>query len=214
MSLNALGKFALTLVILLLLVLGWQTGFGTSIRKSPPEISLPPAAPVEVSLMPEFKPDDLAVMKETATRPVFVPTREPAPPAETTADAPRSIERGMYTLTGTAIVGETRLAFLRTVKDGKALTVRVGDTVNGMNVVEVTEGRVKLAKGNEEEELFLKVATGPKGAITPSAQQIQQQQQQQLQMQQLEQQQQQAAQQRAAQRAQQQLLRQQQAQQR
>lgn len=209
MSLNILGKVAAALAVLLLLVLGWETGFGTALRKAPAEIKLPPAAPVEVTLMPEFKPDNLATMKETAERPLFVPTRAPAPPAEAAPEAAKNVERGVYMLTGTAIVGDMRIAFLRTIKDGKPLTVRVGDKVDGMDVVEVTENHIKLGAGDNTEELELKVATG-KGAITPSAQQIQQQQTAQQRAAQQQAARQAAAQQRAQQRAAQQQAAQQQ----
>jgi hypothetical protein len=199
MSLETFGKIGVLLAVILLLIIGWETGFGTSVRKKPPKVELPAAQPLEVTLMPEFRPIDLVTMKATAERPLFTPTREPAPPAEETTEQGTPVERSDYLLTGTALVGETKLAFLKNIKDNKPLTVRVGDKVNGMDVTEVTEDRVKLSSGGREEEILLKVAAGPKGAVTPAA--PPQGQQPMTPQQQRVLQQQQAAQQRAAQRA-------------
>ncbi|MDR2016191.1 MAG: hypothetical protein LBP90_01065, partial [Burkholderiales bacterium] len=62
-----------------------------------------------------------------------------------------------------------RIAFLRNAKDNKPKTVHIGDVVEGMNVSVITADKVVLTAGGQEEELLLKVATGPKGAVTPAA---------------------------------------------
>lgn len=196
MSLETLGKIGVTLAAILLLIIGWETGFGAAVRKEAPKMILPAAQPLEVTLMPEFRPIDLATMKATAERPLFTPTREPVPPAEETAqDTP--VQRMDYILTGVAIVGDARLAFLKAVKDGKPLTARVDDAINGIKITEVAEDRIKLANG---EEILLKVVTGPQGAVTPAAPPQQQGQQPMTPPQRRALQQQQAAQQRAQQR--------------
>jgi hypothetical protein len=58
-------------------------------------------------------------------------------------------------------------AFLREVNGGKSRRVAQGETVNGMLVTEIRPDRVRLTLGEENEELSLKLAVGPKATIQP-----------------------------------------------
>ncbi|MDR0770316.1 MAG: hypothetical protein LBE75_03850 [Burkholderiales bacterium] len=167
MSLRTLAIIGGALALLLAVTLVWEANQGRMSRQKPPEPAV--AKPLEISLLPEFKTSSLQERKETVERPLFVPTRRPAPPPEAVAEAPSKVERGLFVLSGTAIQGQTRIAFLRNAKDNKPKTVHVGDVVEGMNVSVITADKVVLTAGGQEEELLLKVATGPKGAVTPSA---------------------------------------------
>ncbi|MCL2872271.1 MAG: hypothetical protein FWF41_04735 [Betaproteobacteria bacterium] len=166
MSLRTLSIIGGALALLLLITLGLELDWGRRMRQQKPE---PTATikPLEIALLPEIKANPLEARKETVNRPLFTPTRQPAPPSDATAGA-NKVDRGLYILSGTAIQGQTRIAFLRNAKDNKPTTVRVGDMVDGMKVSVVTADKVVLTAGGQEEELQLKVATGPKGAITPT----------------------------------------------
>ena len=95
-----------------------------------------------------------------------MPTRRPAPAPVQEVPKPK-MARGQFTLTGTAVVEQKQIAFLREVAGGKARTVRAGETINGVTVAEVRADRVKLTLGDESEELLLKVAAGPRMTIQP-----------------------------------------------
>ncbi|MDR2244597.1 MAG: hypothetical protein LBE15_04210 [Burkholderiales bacterium] len=177
MSLRTLTIVGGVLVLLLLITLGWEVDRGRKMRQQSPE-PVAAANPLEITLLPEFKISELHERRETVERPLFVPTRRPAPPPDAVEAEPSRVERGLFVLSGTAIQGQTRIAFLRNAKDNKPKTVRVGDTVEGMNVAVITADKVVLTAGGQEEELLLKVAAGPKGAVTPAALPQQQAQQQ------------------------------------
>lgn len=152
----------------LLAVIGWETDWG---RKVKPETTLPAATaqPVAVALLPEYKLNGgPEARRETVERPAFVPTRRPPPPPpEKEAPRPR-IQRGQFVLTGTAVVDQQAIAFLREASTGRSRSVRKGDTINGLTVAEVAPDRVVLALGDETEPLSLKVAAGPRTTVQPA----------------------------------------------
>jgi len=78
------------------------------------------------------------------------------------------MQKGQFVLTGTALVDQKSIAFLREAAGGKSRTVRVGETINGILVAEVKPDRVKLTMGEDSEELLLKVAAGPRTTIQPA----------------------------------------------
>ena len=65
---------------------------------------------------------------------MFVPTRRPAPPAVPAAQesAKPRMQKGQFVLTGTAVVEQKSVAFLRESAGGKSRSVRVGETINGL----------------------------------------------------------------------------------
>jgi hypothetical protein len=152
----------------LVAVIGWETDWGRRMTPSH-EIPAATAQPVAVALLPEYAIDGgVGSRRETIERPAFVPTRRPAPPPASTTEPPKpKLQRGQFLLTGTAVVDNTAIAFLREASTGKSRTVRKGDTINGMTVTEVVPDRVTLAMGDESEGLALKVATGPKTTVQP-----------------------------------------------
>jgi hypothetical protein len=148
-------------------VIGWETDWGSGIKREPPKSPLPAPQPVQVALLPEYGVDGgLAARRETVERPPFVPTRRPAPAPAQEAAKPR-MQKGQFTLTGTAVVDQKAIAFLRETQNGKARSVRAGETINGLTVVEVAKDRVRLALGDESEELVLRIAGGPRMTIQP-----------------------------------------------
>ena len=148
-------------------VIGWETGWGRRVMPAPELAAAPTPQPVALALLPDYQIEGgLAVRRDTVERPAFVPTRRPAPTPVQEAPKPR-MPRGQFTLTGTAVVDQKQIAFLRETSGGKARTVRAGETINGVVVAEVKPDRVKLTLGDESEELLLKVASGPRQTIQP-----------------------------------------------
>jgi hypothetical protein len=153
----------------LALLIGLQTGWGSEWRRTlPPDAPAKPAA-VAVAVMPEFRIDGgIESMRATVERPLFNATRRPAPTLAGDASKP-SIQRGQFVLTGTMIVDNVAIAFLKEAGGtGKSRSVRKGDSINGMVVAAVEPDRVRFSVGDETEELELKVAKGPKTTQQPS----------------------------------------------
>ena len=150
-------------------LIAWETDLGRAIRKLPAPEEPIPARPVVTSLLPEFAiAGGTAARTDTVQRTLFNPTRRPAPVALAEQAKPR-LQRGQFALTGTMVIGGKNTAFLREMAGGKSRRVLQGDTVNGILVAEVKADRVRLALGDESEELVLRVATNPRPTVQPAA---------------------------------------------
>jgi hypothetical protein len=147
-------------------LLGIETDWGGQLHVLPAAAQAIQPAPVAPALLPEYRIEGgVASLNETVDRTLFNPTRRPAPPATASAEGERKMESGQFILTGTTIAGDRSIAFLKEVAGGKARTVRKGDKISGMLVAEVLPDRVRFARGDESEELMLKVAVGPKTTV-------------------------------------------------
>jgi len=154
-------------VLALFLLLGLETDWGRHLHRLPgPPLTVEPK-PVSTALLPEYQiQGGLPGHAETVNRTLFNPTRRPAPVLAGDG-GPRQMQRGQFVLTGTAVAGDRHIAFLKEVSGGKSRSVRQGEQINGLLVADVRADRVKLALGDESEELMLKVAPGPKTTIQP-----------------------------------------------
>ncbi|HVF64201.1 MAG TPA: hypothetical protein VNE58_09425 [Casimicrobiaceae bacterium] len=148
-------------------VIGWETGWGQQVAPQPATTPVPAAQPVPLALLPDYQIDGgTAGRRDTIERPAFVPTRRPPPVITVEAPKPK-MPRGQFMLTGTAVVDQKQIAFLRETSGGRARTVRAGEVVNGVTVAEIKADRVRFTMGDESEELLLKVAAGPRQTIQP-----------------------------------------------
>jgi len=154
---------------LVVALLGWETDFGHALRRSPAPLAAHPGGPVTASMLPDFEiSGGLASRTQTIDRPLFTPTRRPAPPA--VIAAPKSaMQRGQFALTGTFMIDGQNAAILREINGGRSRRVLQGDTINGLTVATVGADRVRLTQGDESEELLLRVATNPKATVQPVA---------------------------------------------
>lgn len=152
----------------LALLIGLQTGWGSEWRRSLPPDEPAKPSPVAVAVMPEFRIEGgLESMRATVERPLFNATRRPAPPGAAEGAKP-SLNRGQFVLTGTMIVDNVAIAFLKEAGGaGKSRSVKKGDSINGMVVASVEPDRIRLAVGDDSEDLELKVARGPKTTQQP-----------------------------------------------
>ena len=155
-------------LVVLALVIGWETGWGKAFVRHPAPAETLAPKPVVAAVLPEYAiPGGPTAHTEMVQRTLFNPTRRPAPAApEVTAGR---MQRGQFALTGTLVIDGKSTAYLREVQGNKSRRVLAGDKVNGMLVAEVNADRVRLTMGNESEELMLKVGTNPKPTVQPAA---------------------------------------------
>ena len=107
---------------------------------------------------------------ETTTRPLFVPTRRPAPVLA--AAAPPAFQRGQFTLQGVIVAGGSRTAMLREKSSGRIHRAEAGAEINGVKVIQIDPQVVTLGVGDEREVVPLVVqrpATGTAAAVPPPA---------------------------------------------
>jgi len=146
----------------LALVIGVEHYLGS---EEPAAVPRAPAKVADARMLPPFTlaaADQVA--PETAERPLFIPTRRPAPPAATVQPTMR---KGQFALTGVTVSSEASFAFLRELSTGKTKSVRKGAEVNGLRVDAVEPRRVVLRQGEETEDLFLAIQSPPKSATPP-----------------------------------------------
>lgn len=99
----------------------------------------PAASPAADALPKLASLRPFADFAETSTRPLFSPTRRPAPGA-----AMLGIDR-RYRLIGLVIAGTTRHAVIAPIAGGPALELGEGQDVDGWTVTRVENDRVTLA---------------------------------------------------------------------
>lgn len=165
---HPLAALLAILAAVLVIVIGLEAGLGGMQLWSSPQAAAPrPAASAEAKLVPPLasvNPEQ--AYPEAAARPLFSPTRRPAPPAATAAS---NMVRGQFTLQGVIAVGDHRIALLREKSSGRVHRVEKGREVNGLTLIGVENDKVILAQGSEHEEVALLVQKGAAMAAAPPA---------------------------------------------
>lgn len=156
------------LAILLAVVLGVEGEFGASVGS----VVRPGAASRAVAADAKLLPPLIAIAPEvaypeTAERPVFTPTRRPAPEAPA---AQSTFQKGQFVLQGVIVVGDNRVAMLREKSSGRVIRIERGREVNGIKVVEIQPETVTLSLGSEEEKLSLSVQKPAPGTLAVAPQ--------------------------------------------
>ena len=152
-------------LVVLALVVGWETDWGRQIVRVPSTPAPAEPKPLTTAALPDYQIEGgLAAHSEMVQRTLFNATRRPAP-ALAADDGPRQVARGAFQLMGTTVTGERNIAFLKEVGSGKTRVVRQGDEINGMKVAIVAPDRVQFKAGDDSEDLILKVAPGPKTTL-------------------------------------------------
>jgi hypothetical protein len=146
-----LALAALAVVLAVVLGLEWTLG-------GPPAVpaSVKPVLPADSRLMPPLvavAPEQ--AYPETAARPLFTPTRRPAPEAVATQQP--AFQRGQFVLLGVIMAGNTRTAMLREKSNGRLHRVEAGRDLNGIKVAQIDRDSVTLSQGTENETLPLSV---------------------------------------------------------
>ena len=138
-----------------------------TLSTTPPAGAAKKAAPAEAKLLPPLaaaSPD--GAYPETTARPLWIPTRRPAPPA--VAPTQQAFVRDQFVLQGVIMAGGTRIALLKEKASGRIHRVELGRDINGLHVAEVEPERVTLTQGGEREVIDLRVQRVPGGAGAPA----------------------------------------------
>ena len=166
------GVKALIAVLVLgaLGTLGYETQWGSNLRPLPVTTGGQVAATGDTSLLPAFVLPALDTgFKETADRPLFLPTRRPIPII--TASPQPLMVKGKFRLAGTVVNQDLPFAFLVEIATGKGVRVAKGAEIlsTGISVSIIDTARVVLKQGDETEELTLRTAASPPPQVLPPA---------------------------------------------
>jgi general secretion pathway protein N len=142
-------------------IIAVELGMGAGLREA-----LAPSGKRAVAAEAKLLPPVVAMAPEqaypeTTARPLFLPTRRPAPEAK--AEDRKTFVQGQFVLQGVTVAGDTRIALLREKSNGRIHRVERGREVNGIQVVEIQPEVVTLAMGGEKEVLSMQVQR-PTGA--------------------------------------------------
>ena len=155
----------LLLATVLALVIAAEIGVGGlhgTIPTGPSKRSVPADArllPPVVAVAPE------QAYPEISSRPLFTPTRRPAPDVV----AQPTVVRGQYILLGITVAGSTRIAILREKASGRIHRVEKGKDLGSIKVAGVDPEVVTLNHGAEQEVLTLQVQKPVAGAPQAAA---------------------------------------------
>lgn len=144
--------------------IGIETDWGRQLQWPVAELAQAPPDVARPVLTEPFRLPEPDRHLTIATRPIFVVTRLPAPPAPL-ADASRpSMKKDQFVLMGTTIVPEGKFAFLLEKAGNKSRVVAEGKEINGIMVKDVKADRVVLSQGGDTEVLVLKTIKPPPGS--------------------------------------------------
>jgi hypothetical protein len=154
-------------IVLTLVVIGLETDWGRAGHFVPVVKRMAPARIADAGLLPAFSlaPID-QVSPQAGERPLFVPSRRPAPAA--VASQASAMRKGQFLLQGTSITKDFGdIAMLKEVATNRSYVVRKGEQLNGITVDKVDASRVLLKQGEETEDLAIKTQ-GPTKAVPPA----------------------------------------------
>jgi general secretion pathway protein N len=155
----ALGAVA----ALLLLALALETA---TLRPGLTGVPARRATPYEAKLLPSLAAaDPERLYPEVTARPLFIPTRRPAPAAA----AASAFTRGQYVLQGVIVVGDNRVALVKEKASGRVHRIEKGKDLNGVKVADIAPESVTLGEGAEQEVLSLQVQKIPAGPASTAA---------------------------------------------
>jgi len=160
-AITTLAVLAMVLIVALALEVAFT---GKDAADAPPKR----AVPAEAKLMPpvaQVVPEQ--AYPETADRPLFVPTRRPAP--QVAAVAAPAFQRGQFTLQGVIVAGGSKTALLREKTNGRIHRLETGKDVNGVKVLQIDTAAVTIGMGDEQEVLPLTTQRAPAAAPGQSA---------------------------------------------
>jgi len=152
---------------LLALVLALEYASSAALHEKVSGAATSPGVPVQTKLLPPIaavNPEQ--EYAETGARPLFSPTRRPAP-ALAQANA-GSMAKGQFILTGVISAGGMKIALLREKASGRVVRVEQGKDVNGITVAQIEPEQVTLAQGGDQEVVPLLVTKGAPAAPTPA----------------------------------------------
>jgi len=167
------SRFALTTLLGVLLVgavaaIGVETDWGRAVMGGRSAGSSTKAPTLDTKVLPQFALAPLSPTgsgyRETVERPLFIPTRRPAPAGNS---AQVAMKKGQFRLAGTTVSEQISVAYLFETGTNKTYRVNKGADINGMTVESVFANRVVLKQGDETEELSLRTSSSPRPPPPP-----------------------------------------------
>ncbi len=154
----------------LVIAIGGELDWGENLHPILPAPVLHPSAPVKIVLPPDYHlPVREKVYARTLERPLFVPTRRPAPPPP--PPPPPTMQKGQFQLLGTTITDDFSIAIIKEISSGKVRQVFQGYTINGLQLDLVEPNRIVFSQYGDKEEIRLKIQPSPKPVSTPQGEQ-------------------------------------------
>jgi len=154
--------------------LGSLLSWGGRMNPELPPIEAGKPAPVAFDVIPDYALPRLEQrFRQTLERPLFVPTRRPAPPPPPPPPPPKpTMKKGQFQLMGTMILPEASYVWLRDVESGKTRRVEMGQTINGILIAAVGPERVTMSQYDDEEIVRMKVAPSSVAATAKSSESV------------------------------------------
>jgi hypothetical protein len=139
----------------LLTYLGDRLGWGNDLHQALPNIPTVQTTSISVDVLPDFAMPKLdQKYKQTLERPLFVPTRRPAPPPPPPPPPPKPrMAKGQFQLVGMVNAGGKGYALLREINGGKVRYVEAGQTINGIRLGSVRPEGVTLEQYEDVEKI-------------------------------------------------------------
>lgn len=133
----------------LIVGIGVESDWGRKTEWSSALPETPAAAFVRPTLTEPYQLPAPDTFLETTLRPLFLPTRRPAPKLP---DIPKqAMKKGQFILAGTLIIGEVKFAQLIEIAGGRTHMIAEGKEVNGIAVRQVAPTSVVLSQYDETE---------------------------------------------------------------
>ena len=150
----------------LVIFIGDRLGWGERLYLDVPVPEKLSPEKVEIDFLGDFSLPPLEKkFTQTLERPLFVPTRRPAPPIPPPPPPPPppkpTMQRGQFQVTGVLILSDTAYVWLREIRTGKTWRVEKGKTVNGILVRDVSPESVVLSQYDDTEEVYMKIQPSP-----------------------------------------------------
>lgn len=147
----------------LIVAIGLETNWGATLHKPLVESTAttePFAAP---ELAVDFKTPSADTFIAISARPLFVPSRSPAPPPPPppNVESRPTMTKGQFLLYGTIQSPEGSFAQLAPRTGGKVRFIPKGAEIDGITVKEVGSDFVVLTQFGDEERLILRTAKAP-----------------------------------------------------
>jgi len=138
-------------------IVAWQTLAPVpDIEEAPAQAAVLHAAPP--SLPPDYAPPPEGEFAVISTRPLFDPARHPV--AEPEAAGTQSLAPPDLALVGVAIGSGTSVALLKKSAGGPAISVHLGDAVDGWKLVRIEPGLVVLHTAGTDFTVKMRAAAG------------------------------------------------------
>jgi hypothetical protein len=154
----------LTALCVLLAMVIWRES-GASDTASVPSAPLPAAAGLPAAKgAPALPP--ISAYAEVTERPLFSPSRQPAPPEAAQEDLGNS---SAFTLLGIVISEGERMALIEHGKPGVIARLKEGQAVEGWRLQAIEADRVILEHAGTQQPLKLKDLKDRPGAVQPAA---------------------------------------------